>query len=34
MTKNDYKLATLAVRAGQEPDPVTGAHAVPIYQTT
>ncbi len=25
---------TLAVRGGQEPDPVTGACAVPIYQTT
>jgi O-acetylhomoserine (thiol)-lyase len=27
-------LATLAVHAGQSPDPVTGARAVPIYQTT
>ncbi|HOJ69740.1 MAG TPA: O-acetylhomoserine aminocarboxypropyltransferase/cysteine synthase [Candidatus Hydrogenedentes bacterium] len=27
-------LGTLAVHAGQEPDPVTGARAVPIYQTT
>lgn len=26
--------ATLAVHGGQEPDPVTGARAVPIYQTT
>lgn len=25
---------TLAVHAGQEPDPTTGARAVPIYQTT
>jgi len=25
---------TLAVHAGQQPDPVTGARAVPIYQTT
>jgi len=25
---------TLALHAGQEPDPVTGARAVPIYQTT
>ena len=30
----DYKLATLGVRAGQNPDPTTGAQAVPIYQTT
>jgi O-acetylhomoserine (thiol)-lyase len=27
-------LATLAVHAGQEPDPTTGSRAVPIYQTT
>src|SRR5258707_5602529 len=27
-------LATLAVHAGQAPDPATGARAVPIYQTT
>jgi len=27
-------LATLAVHAGQSPDPATGARAVPIYQTT
>jgi O-acetylhomoserine (thiol)-lyase len=27
-------LATLAVHAGQTPDPTTGARAVPIYQTT
>ena len=25
---------TLAIHAGQVPDPVTGARAVPIYQTT
>lgn len=30
----EYKPATLAVHAGQQPDPVTGARAVPIYQTT
>ncbi|MFO7153192.1 MAG: homocysteine synthase [Bacillota bacterium] len=30
----DFKFDTLAVHAGQEPDPVTGAMAVPIYQTT
>src|SRR5208283_2025497 len=29
-----YQLATLAVHAGQSPDPTTGARAVPIYQTT
>ncbi|MBI5092266.1 MAG: O-acetylhomoserine aminocarboxypropyltransferase/cysteine synthase [Candidatus Hydrogenedentes bacterium] len=27
-------LGTLALHAGQEPDPTTGARAVPIYQTT
>ncbi|HPO07294.1 MAG TPA: O-acetylhomoserine aminocarboxypropyltransferase/cysteine synthase [bacterium] len=29
-----HKLATLALHAGQQPDPTTGARAVPIYQTT
>ncbi len=28
------KFDTLALHAGQKPDPVTGARAVPIYQTT
>jgi O-acetylhomoserine (thiol)-lyase len=28
------KLATIALHAGQKPDPTTGALAVPIYQTT
>ncbi len=28
------RLATLALHAGQQPDPTTGARAVPIYQTT
>ncbi|MFO7262753.1 MAG: O-acetylhomoserine aminocarboxypropyltransferase [Bacillaceae bacterium G1] len=28
------RLETLAVHAGQQPDPTTGARAVPIYQTT
>lgn len=28
------KLATIALHAGQKPDPATGARAVPIYQTT
>ena len=27
------RLETLAVHAGQSPDPATGARAVPIYQT-
>lgn len=31
---NNWSFATLAVHAGQEPDPTTGARAVPIYQTT
>jgi O-acetylhomoserine (thiol)-lyase len=31
---NSYSLNTLALHAGQEPDPTTGARAVPIYQTT
>ncbi|HOZ47387.1 MAG TPA: O-acetylhomoserine aminocarboxypropyltransferase/cysteine synthase [Candidatus Hydrogenedentes bacterium] len=30
----EYKLGTLALHAGQEPDPTTGSRAVPIYQTT
>src|SRR5665213_2998536 len=28
------KFSTLSLHAGQKPDPVTGARAVPIYQTT
>lgn len=31
---NTYKPGTLALHAGQQPDPATGARAVPIYQTT
>jgi len=31
---DSYKLGTLALHAGQEPDPTTGSRAVPIYQTT
>jgi O-acetylhomoserine (thiol)-lyase len=31
---NFLKFDTLALHAGQQPDPVTGARAVPIYQTT
>lgn len=29
-----YRPGTLALHAGQEPDPTTGSRAVPIYQTT
>ena len=32
--KSKYRLATLALHAGQEPDPATNARAVPIYATT
>lgn len=31
---SDFKFDTLAVHAGAKPDPVTGARATPIYQTT
>ena len=34
MNNKEYGLATLGVHAGQQPDPATGAQAVPIYQTT
>jgi O-acetylhomoserine (thiol)-lyase len=34
MTEQNYRLGTLALHAGQIPDPTTGARAVPIYQTT
>lgn len=34
MKENNRGLGTLALHAGQEPDPTTGARAVPIYQTT
>ncbi len=30
----DYRYATRALHGGQQPDPATGARAVPIYQTT
>ena len=30
----DYGFETLAIHAGAEPDPTTGARATPIYQTT
>ena len=29
----EYRLATMALHAGQEPDPTTGARAAPIYAT-
>ena len=31
---SQFSFDTLAIHAGQEPDPVTGSRAVPIYQTT
>ncbi len=31
---NQHRFETLQLHAGQEPDPVTGSRAVPIYQTT
>jgi len=34
MSTNSRNLSTLALHAGQAPDPTTGARAVPIYQTT
>lgn len=34
MTTNNYRLGTLALHAGQSPDPATGSRTVPIYQTT
>ncbi len=34
MTDATHKLGTLALHAGQEPDPTTMARAVPIYATT
>jgi O-acetylhomoserine (thiol)-lyase len=34
MTMSDYRFETLQLHGGQEPDPTTGARAVPIYQTT
>ena len=33
-SQENYRLATLALHAGQEPDPTTTARAVPIYATT
>lgn len=34
MSEKKQRLETLALHAGQTPDPTTGARAVPIYQTT
>jgi len=34
VTEKQYRFDTLAIHAGQEPDPATGARAVPLYQTT
>ncbi|WP_159467173.1 O-acetylhomoserine aminocarboxypropyltransferase/cysteine synthase family protein [Dyadobacter sp. 3J3] len=34
MSNTTYQFETLQLHAGQEPDPVTNARAVPIYQTT
>ncbi|MGC8965115.1 MAG: PLP-dependent transferase, partial [Brevinematia bacterium] len=31
---SDIKVETILLHGGQEPDPATGARAVPIYQTT
>lgn len=31
---SNYRFETLQLHAGQEPDPVTGSRAVPLYQTT
>ncbi|MBN1918958.1 MAG: O-acetylhomoserine aminocarboxypropyltransferase/cysteine synthase [Verrucomicrobia bacterium] len=34
MTDREYGFGTKALHAGQEPDPATGARAVPVYQTS
>ncbi|WP_332450603.1 O-acetylhomoserine aminocarboxypropyltransferase/cysteine synthase family protein [Methanoculleus sp.] len=34
MTEKAFRLGTIALHAGQEPDPTTGSRAVPIYQTS
>ncbi len=34
MSNKPYRPSTLALHAGQVPDPTTGSRAVPIYQTT
>ena len=34
MTEKKYAAETLALHAGQKPDPTTNSRAVPIYQTS
>jgi len=34
MSNANWGFETRQIHAGQEPDPTTGARAVPIYQTT
>ena len=34
VTPRFHRFGTLSLHAGQQPDPATGARAVPIYQTT
>ena len=34
MNTENYRFETLQVHAGQQPDPVTGSRALPIYQTS
>ncbi|MGG3738407.1 O-acetylhomoserine aminocarboxypropyltransferase/cysteine synthase family protein [Aeribacillus pallidus] len=34
MSNHNYELETILLHGGQEPDPVTGARAVPVYHTT
>src|SRR6187200_965783 len=34
MSDHNYGFNTMALHAGQRPDPTTGARAMPIYQTT
>ncbi|MFC1771265.1 O-acetylhomoserine aminocarboxypropyltransferase/cysteine synthase family protein [Candidatus Margulisiibacteriota bacterium] len=34
MTKKNYKLETLALHAGQKPDPTTLARGIPVYRTS
>ncbi|MGA7798441.1 MAG: bifunctional O-acetylhomoserine aminocarboxypropyltransferase/cysteine synthase, partial [Methanoregula sp.] len=34
MTEKKFRLGTVALHAGQVPDPTTGSRTVPLYQTT
>ena len=34
MSEKNYRYETLAIHAGQVPDPATLARAVPVYRTT